>query len=118
MQTPLVVAIPLPDRDELKVDPVGDRRGNQRATAPSAVLLKAMLKVLREANVVPRVPVGTLEVQQVDDSVVRHSPTPPRGRGLAGVAGPFPDPHAPAGRDNLGGDDPATRAVKRSGRHQ
>jgi hypothetical protein len=64
MQAPLVVPIPLPDRGELKVDPVGNRRGDQRATAPSAMLLEALLEVLREADVVPCVPVGALVTER------------------------------------------------------
>jgi hypothetical protein len=66
------MAIALPDCGELKADPVGNRRCNQRATAPSAMLLEALLEVLREADVVPRVPARAIEVQQVDDSVVGH----------------------------------------------
>jgi hypothetical protein len=34
MQAPLVMAIPLPDRRELKVDPVGNRRCDQRRGLP------------------------------------------------------------------------------------
>jgi hypothetical protein len=61
VQTLFVVPIPFSDRGELKVDPVGNRSCDQRATAPSAMRLEALLEVLREADVVAvRAARGTL----------------------------------------------------------
>ena len=97
--------IPLPDRGELKVDPVGNRRCNQRATAPSAMLLEALLEVLREADVVPRVPVRAIEVQQVDDSVVGHRQRLQAVGASPGWRGRSPTPGRPPGRENPGGDE-------------
>jgi hypothetical protein len=116
VQAPLVVAIPLPDRGELKVDPVGNRRGDQRASTPSAVLLEGLLEVLCEADVVPCVAVGALEVlavgalevQQVDDSVVGHANASARSGPRPGGGAVHRPPRARRGRDNPGGDDPAT----------
>jgi hypothetical protein len=43
VQAPLVMAISVPDRSELEVDPVGDRGGDQRTAAPGAMLLEPLL---------------------------------------------------------------------------
>jgi len=61
----LLVAIARPGRRQLKVDPIADRGGDQRASPPRAVRLKPRVKVLRVADVVTRVTKGALEVQQV-----------------------------------------------------
>ena len=61
----LLGAIRGPGGGELKGDPVADGGRDERAAAPGAVCREPCLEVLGVAEIVPRVMVGTLEVEQV-----------------------------------------------------
>jgi hypothetical protein len=65
MKPTLLAAIPGPGSGELKGDPVPDRGRHQGAAAPGAVRRQPHLEVLGVAEIVARVAVGALEVQQV-----------------------------------------------------
>lgn len=65
MKTSLLGAIAGPGSGQLKADSVAHRGRHQRAAPAGAVRGKPRLEVLGVAEVVPRVAVGAIEMQQV-----------------------------------------------------
>lgn len=94
MQPALLVAIAWPSRGEREVDPLADRGPHVRAAAACAMRREPPVEIVGVAEIVARVMVGALKVQQVDDA---HNGPPDLGSRTS--AGPFlhPPRHARQG---------------------
>ena len=106
------------DADQGEADPGRPDDRDQAGTVPAGVRVEAVEEILGPAGVVPGVPVGLVEVEQVDDAELRRSwlgaPVHDAGhrpRGAAGTAGEGDLGDAVAGLD-LGFGDVVGRAVR------